>query len=216
VFPVLRRGVAPEVARRLAGEQANVFRRDGEYWTVGYRGLVVTLRDSKGLLDLARLLADPGREFHVLDLMSEGADGRTTPAAAAAEAGLAVEGQGAPVIDSTARAQYKARIAELEADIEEAQSRSDPDAAAIAQHELDQLLAALATAYGLGDRPRRSPDNLERARKAVSRRLRTAIGRVTHAHPRLGRHLDTAIRTGTFCSYQPERDTEWSIQTTPG
>ena len=64
VFPVLRHGASPEAVRRWAVEQTSLFRRDGEYWTVGYRGLVVTLRDSKGLRDLGRLLGEPGREFH--------------------------------------------------------------------------------------------------------------------------------------------------------
>jgi pimeloyl-ACP methyl ester carboxylesterase/class 3 adenylate cyclase len=213
VFPVVRHGATPEVARRLAAEQANVFHRDGEYWTVGYRGLVVTLRDSKGLHDLARLLADPGREHHALDLMSEGVDSRSISSAAAVDAGLAMEGGGAPAIDATARAQYKERISDLEAEIEDSLDRGDPDAAAITQEELDILVAELTAAYGLGGRPRRSPDHLERARKAVRRRLRTAMARVARAHPGLGRHLDASIRTGTFCSYQPERETLWSVDT---
>ncbi len=215
VLPVVRHGVPPESARRLAAEQANVFHRDGEYWTVGYRGLVVTLRDSKGLHDLARLIAEPGREFHVLDLMSEGTDGRSVSAVAAAEAGLALEGGGGPIIDAAARARYKERVAELETDIDDARDRGDLDAAAIAEEELDALVAQLSAAYGLGGRPRRAPDNLERARKAVSRRLRTAMGRVAHAHPRLGRHLDASIRTGVFCSYLPERETVWSVDPMP-
>jgi class 3 adenylate cyclase len=45
VFPVLRHGASPEAVRRSAVEQTNLFRRDGEYWTVGHRGLVVTVRD---------------------------------------------------------------------------------------------------------------------------------------------------------------------------
>lgn len=90
VFPVLRHGASPEAVRRSAVEQTNLFRRDGEYWTVGYRGLVVTLRDSKGLRDLGRLLANPGREFHVLDLMADGTGARSIPPSQAAEAGLAI------------------------------------------------------------------------------------------------------------------------------
>ena len=40
----------------------------------------MTLRDLKGLHYLARLLAHPGREFHVLDLVSsEVAPSATTP-----------------------------------------------------------------------------------------------------------------------------------------
>jgi pimeloyl-ACP methyl ester carboxylesterase len=216
VFPVVRQGVTPDVARRLASEQANVFRRDGEYWTVCYRALVVTLRDTKGLHDLAHLLAEPGREVHVLDLMAQGADTRSISSAAAAEAGLAVQGRGEPLVDPTARAHYKRRIAELEGEIAEAQERADGEAAAAAREELDALITELTVAYGLGGRPRRSPDHVERARKAVSRRLRDAMSRVAHAHPRLGRHLDASIRTGVFCSYEPERDTVWSVETHTG
>jgi hypothetical protein len=86
----------------------------------------------------------------------------------------------------------------------------------VAQEELDALITQLTAAYGLGGRSRRIPDHVERARKAVSRRLRDAITRIAHAHPRLGRHLDASIRTGAFCSYQPERDTVWAIETHPG
>lgn len=54
VLPVLAKGATPDDIRRLAIDQANVLRRDGEYWTVAYDGTVATLRDSKGLRDLAR------------------------------------------------------------------------------------------------------------------------------------------------------------------
>lgn len=216
IFPVMRRGVTPDLARRLASEQANVFRRDGEYWTVGYRGLLVTLRDTKGVRDLARLLAEPRREVHVLNLMAEGIDTQSISSAHAAEAGLAIEGRGEPLIDQTARAEYKRRIAELEGDIEEAQERRDAEAAAAARLELDNLIAQLTSAYGLDGRPRRSPDHVERARKAVSRRLRDAMARIAQAHPRLARHLDASIRTGAFCSYEPERDTEWLVEVNLG
>jgi class 3 adenylate cyclase len=212
VFPVLRHGASPEDVRRSAVEQANLFRRDGEYWTVGYRGLVVTLRDSKGLRDLGRLLAEPGREFHTLDLMAAGTGTRSVPPSQAAEAGLAIEGRGEPLIDQTARAHYKRRITELERELEEAQERGGEEASAATREELDALIAELAAAYGLAGRPRRTPDHAERARKAVRRRLRHALNRIARAHPQLGRHLATSIRTGVFCSYQPERAVVWSVK----
>jgi pimeloyl-ACP methyl ester carboxylesterase len=216
VFPVLRHGASPDAVRRSAVEQANLFRRDGEYWTVGYRGLVVTLRDSKGLRDLGRLLANPGREFHVLDLMADGTGARSIPPSQAAEAGLAIQGWGEPVIDQAARLHYQRRITELEAELEEARQRGDEEAHAAAQEELDALITALTAAYGLAGRPRRAPDPIERARKAVSRRLRHAMSRIARAHPRLGRHLAASIRTGEFCSYQPERDIIWSVHANTG
>jgi hypothetical protein len=203
VFPVLRHGASPEAVRRSAVEQTNLFRRDGEYWTVGHRGLVVTLRDTKGLRDLGRLLAEPGREFHVLDLMADGTGARSIPPSQAAEAGLATEGWGDPVIDQAARAHYQRRITELEQELDEAQERGDAEANAAAREELDALIKELTAAYGLAGRPRRSPDPVERARKAVRRRLRDAMNRIALAHPRLGQHLAASIRTGVSAPTNP-------------
>src|SRR5271169_3653665 len=45
-----------------------VFRKEGEYWTVGYGGKAFRLKDTKGLGYLAHLLRHPSVEFHVLDL----------------------------------------------------------------------------------------------------------------------------------------------------
>jgi hypothetical protein len=48
----------------------NVFGREGDYWTVIFDGSTVRVRDLKGMHYLARLFADPGREYHVLDLVA--------------------------------------------------------------------------------------------------------------------------------------------------
>jgi hypothetical protein len=48
---------------------SNVFRRDGDVWTLAFRGRSVPLRDAKGLRDLAVLLAAPGREVAATDLV---------------------------------------------------------------------------------------------------------------------------------------------------
>jgi pimeloyl-ACP methyl ester carboxylesterase len=213
VFPVLGHGATPETVRRFAIDQANVLRRDGEYWTAAYGGLVVTLRDSKGLRDLARLLAAPRQEVYVLDLATPGAGARTAPTVREAlDAGLTVGSRFTePVIDDAARAAYKRRIAELKQDVEDAEIVGDGEAAAKARQQLDMLVAHLASAYGLGGRPRRTPDHVERARKAVTRRLRHAVARIDRAHPALGRHLHASLNTGVYCSYAPERDLTWTI-----
>src|SRR5687768_15832521 len=50
--------------------RANVFRREGDYWSIVFAGQTSRLRDLKGLHYLARLFADPGRELHVLELVA--------------------------------------------------------------------------------------------------------------------------------------------------
>jgi hypothetical protein len=51
------------------GAQKGVFRKEGEYWTLGCSGSAFRLKDSKGLGYLAHLLRHPAAEFHVLDLV---------------------------------------------------------------------------------------------------------------------------------------------------
>jgi pimeloyl-ACP methyl ester carboxylesterase/class 3 adenylate cyclase len=213
VLPVLRHGLSPDTTRRLAIEQADVLRRDGEYWTVAYDGHVATLRDTKGVRDLARLLAAPHHELHVLDLGAEAGDTRLVETRQATEADdlHREHGSSDPILDDQARHAYKQRIDELQADIDDADRRGDPEASVRPRAELDALVDQLTAAYGLGHRPRRTPDRIERARKTVTRRIRDAIRRIERAHPALGRHLQASIRTGVFCSYAPERDIRWTV-----
>jgi pimeloyl-ACP methyl ester carboxylesterase len=216
VVPVLTQGAAPDTVRRLAVEQANVLRRDGEYWTVAFDGQVATVRDAKGLRDLARLLVAPLHELHVLDLAAE-RDAGGAPTSSLGSEGLARQGGSyEPVIDNAARAKYRQRLTELDADIDEADTRGDADASARARVERDALVDELTRAYGLGGTIRRSPDHVERARKTVSRRIRDTISRMDRAHPMLGRHLHASVHTGVFCSYRPERDIAWTVDTSAG
>ena len=95
--------------------------QEGEEWAFHYEGDVARLRDSKGLQYLARLLRNPGQEFHALDL--------------------------AAVSDS------------------------------------------------------------ERARQSVTRAIKGAVERLAEAHPPLGDHLRSTVRTGMLSAYVPDRRT---------
>jgi hypothetical protein len=181
-----------------------VLRREGDQWLVEYAGTAVRVRATKGLRDLATLLARPDAEVAALDLAS--------PAPASASRRAAVADGGDVLLDDQARREYRARITELRADVEEATAANDIERAGRAQAELDLLLAELAAATGLGGRPRRAGSDVERARKAVSARLADTIDRLTELHPPLGRHLRNSIRTGSYCCYRPEQPTRWQIE----
>jgi hypothetical protein len=45
----------------------------------------------------------------------------------------------------------------------------------------------------------------------VAARLRDAVARIARVHPELGRHLQTSLRTGTCCRYDPERPVHWAV-----
>jgi tetratricopeptide (TPR) repeat protein len=184
---------------------AGVFRRDGDYWTVALGGDVVRVKDVKGMGYLQRLLGDPAREFHVLDLATGDSRGTTTAKAAAAD-GLAVGGTGdaGALLDAQAKAAYRRRLRDLRADADEAEAMGDGERAARAQEEIDALAHELARAAGLGGRDRRAAAPAERARVNVSRAIRAAISRIAEHSPSLGHHLDSTVHTGTYCSYTPD------------
>lgn len=51
---------------------------------------------------------------------------------------------------------------------------------------------------------------VERLRKAVANGIRYAIARIEKESPTLARHLTNAIRTGSVCSYAPDRPQSWT------
>jgi tetratricopeptide (TPR) repeat protein len=180
-----------------------VFARDGAMWTLAYGGVTVRMRDAKGLADLAALLAAPGREIPAADLIAAAGAGP----AARADLRLGAD----EVLDATARRQIRARLADLGEDIAEAESWNDPERAARARAERDALLRELTAAAGPAGQARLLGDQSERARKAVTARIRDIIARIERVHPQLGAHLRENVTTGTRCAYSPPVPVTWRL-----
>ncbi len=188
-----------------------VFALVGGCRRIWHGGVEAVVPDLKGFRYLALLLAAPGREFHALDLVAlehGGASGPTLAGAVphAADDRLAVSSgeAGLPMIDDQARAAYRRRLREVEEDIEDARAMDDLGRLDLAERDRDYLLAELGSALGLGGRVRTSGGSAERARTSVTRSLRYALDRLAAHHPDLGAHLSRAVRTGVYCSYQPD------------
>jgi tetratricopeptide (TPR) repeat protein len=168
---------------------------EGATWAVSYAGTTVRLRDSKGLRDLAVLLARPDQEIHCLELVG----------------GVHVAGDAGPALDQKARLAYEQRIRDLHLEIDDARRTNDPFRAERAETELDALVEQLSAAFGLGGRARATGATAERARSTVTARIRATIRQAGTVHPELGRHLQNAVRTGTWCGYRPEAAVSWDI-----
>lgn len=176
----------------------------GESWEVGYGGRRAYLRDAKGLHDLAVLISRPLQDVHVLELASP--DPRLAAAAA----------RNAPVLDGTALAAYRRRLVYLDDEETSAATHDDPERLRRIDAERAALRMELRTATGIGGRRRDlGGAATERARKAVSARLRAATRRIGEAIPELGAHLDRSLVTGTSCRYAPREDIVWTLQRDP-
>ena len=202
---------AADVAHRDALDEQpagsfNVFRLEGDYWSVIFEGHTVRVRDLKGMHYLARLLADPGREFHVLDIVAAetGSVSQGDNIQAVGDLSRSVLGDAGEILDARAKDAYRRRLAEIEDDSEQARATGDVERTAQADAERDFLVRELSLAVGLGGRDRRAVSASERARVAVTRAIRHAMTRINEHHPPLGEHLNRTIRTGTYCGYFPD------------
>jgi hypothetical protein len=197
-------GARPEEPAPSAADAAGVFRREGDYWTVAFAGDTVRIRDAKGMRHLARLLAEPGRELHALDLARTDAVADRHATDGVPELAPGGLGDAGPRLDAAAKAAYRDRLEELRGEVAEGEAWNDAERAARARTEMEFLADELAGAVGLGGRDRKAGSAAERARLSVTRAIRSALARIAEQHPALGRHLDATIRTGTFCSYTPD------------
>src|SRR5207245_7116029 len=70
--------------------------------------------------------------------------------------------------------------------------------------EIEALAKELSRAVGLGGRNRRAAAASERARQSITKTIKSVLERIAEADAVLGDLLSHGIRTGTFCSYQPD------------
>jgi hypothetical protein len=175
----------------------NVFRREGDTWRISFDGREVRLRDVKGLADIDALIRAGGGEVPASRLA-----GMHLPGGA----GLGAD----PVLDRRAQQEYRAQLAQLGEELEEADRAHDLDRVTAIGDERAFLVRELSSAVGLGQRDRGLGDDRERARKAVTARTRDAVGRIGAVHPTLGDHLSRAVHTGNSCSYRPADPVRWT------
>ena len=197
-----------------------IFRKEGEYWTVGYRGKSLRLKDSKGLGYLAHLLRHPSVEFHVLDLAggiagerdddetSQSTRGLPRGAEDLEKGGIHVTnpGDAGEMLDEQAKAAYRRRLSDLREELEEAKELGNVERAGQAEQEIDALTRELSRAVGLGGRERRAGSASERARQSIKKSIRSVLERVAQSDAGLGDILSRCVRTGIFCRYQPDPD----------
>jgi tetratricopeptide (TPR) repeat protein len=208
-----------------------VFRKEGDYWRVGYDGTPIRLKNIRGFGYIAHLLRHPDTEFHVLDLYGGIASKREDEIAHTLngslrhdedleKAGMHIDGLGdaGQMLDQQAKLAYRRRLVELREELAEAKQLGKVERAEQAEQDIDALSRELSRAVGLGGRDRAAASASERARQSVTKSIKSALDRIAQADVTLGDLLSRSVKTGTFCSYRPGRDFSiaWEFaETTP-
>jgi hypothetical protein len=170
----------------------NYFLKENEVWQIAYEGKQVLMTEVKGFIDLAKLLGSPDNQFHCIELMGSG-----------------LEANAEPLFDERAKRSYQGKILELQEEIRWSENNNDLKRSTGLHEEYDQIVEHLTTSLGLKGKIRKSHNNLDKTRSAVTWRIRNAIQKIEKAHPMLGKHLSASVKTGILCYYAPEKTIRW-------
>ena len=213
-------GGTPPLEAREGDEERNVFAQQGGLWTLAFRGHTVQVSHSAGLQYIVGLLRRPREEFHTTTMSSE----QWVPAPVGTQRvsprGLPEEVLDAGLhplrieadelqIDARTKREIQDRLKILQEGLAQAEARGDQASVADLREESDALSKYLRGAIGRGGRVRPVPGPGEKSRQSVTQAIRRSLRTIETVHPELGQHLRRSLRTGTFCSYNPDPQLSW-------
>ncbi len=196
-FAYISKGSYPVIQQKNRKSPAGAvypaeFLKNGGVWKCSYQGLSVQLLEVKGFSDIQKMLVCPGQSIHCAELM-----------------GSVLNSKGEALLDEKARKDYQKTMLGLQREIADAEDGNDYGRLVVLEKEYEQLIAHLSQSLGLKGQVRKAGNPVEKARSAVTWRIRNAIAKIEKMHPVLGRHLAVSIRTGTVCTYTPEQHICW-------
>ncbi len=110
------------------------------------------------------------------------------------------------VVDKEARSQYQQRVGDLDS------KKRSIGLSPVEERELGDLRQHLRAALKIGGKPREISGQAERARDNVSHALRRSFEAIVRVLPQMAQHLDKHIKSGSFCSYEPDEPMSWVIE----
>lgn len=165
--------------RTNEASSVNRFVKDGEYWSVSFRGVSATIRHTKGMAYLQKLFASPGTPVHTWSLRHD-------------EEAPDAMGPDELVDDDTLKG-VRSRITELTALLE---NESDPELREAATAELQQsqdYLKSSTMQLGKKRTSRSNRDDVQKTRETVAQAITTALRKIATALPALHDHLRDAL-----------------------
>ncbi len=205
-----------EAVVTASGVGQNVFRRDGEIWTATFNGVTKHFDDTKGMSAIAYLLEHPGEDVPTL-LLARVCKGVQPVADGvhASEEGW-VEGatndpfgESEEVLSPREVRDLRRRLLKEKEQQKRVLEAGDHTEATRLEKSIAGIERVLRTIVDHRGRPRRFAGAKEKARKAVTNSIRSALRRIEKEHPDLWKHLDATLRTGGHCSYRPASEMHW-------
>ncbi|MBA3017250.1 hypothetical protein KKG29_05805 [Patescibacteria group bacterium] len=192
-----RNAAAKATGKNISDE--NIFRKEGQMWTLCYGGVTKYLKHSKGLLYISYLLGSPFQEYHVAELVKVAeTPGKEVLSFSSGE-----------VSTKETVANYRKRLTDIHNELAEADETEDLLLKKELLKEKQGLEKQLLQAVGMGGKLKKNPDETKRQANAVSEAITRSLKTIDKNHHSLWQHLLNAINRGEYLSYAPETDISW-------
>jgi hypothetical protein len=216
----IQKVVETELKQELPGSEQkitkaeNVFKKDGDFWTVGFQGNIATaLKDSKGMTYIAYLLGNPHKRIPALELSNllSGAKLLNHSGIAKGKSVGADSGKPQDLVDTDYLRKSKNRLGEIEEELRKAKENNDQAEEDRLEREKEQILNQLSSDLNLSSKSRSFPNDIEKARKAVTNAIKRALDNIQKHNTPLYQYLDNSIKHGTDFIYTPDRKINWDL-----
>jgi hypothetical protein len=192
---------------------SNAFLKEGEFWRMRYEEKEVLLRDRKGFQYIAILLQHPNEPLYALDLYHklqqhpsalkrEGVLGKISDKGESEVQGLRETNLDDSFLDIRDREEDKKLLKKLKKDLEIAEELGNETRINEIREQMIEIADQLMT---------KNDSIIQRARKAVLKSITDGLKMIKEEHVPLYNHLSTSVNTGRYCSYRPEKTTNWKI-----
>ena len=199
----------------------------GEFWTISYEGKTTHLRDSRGLQYIHCLLENPEKEFYTLDLVHKI---KICPPPEYIYEFLSKEERDkqlikenvykgltkntGDVLDKEGIRLLKERYEDLESELINEQTPPNDERTSEIEMDMDEIKKTLSAGHDKLGRPRKFPNDAEKARKAISKAVKESLDKIkdeNNGHRSLWKHFEITLTIGIFCSYKPEKPIPWHL-----
>jgi hypothetical protein len=200
----------------------NRFERNVDIWNISFGRKNTTIKDLKGIYDIACLLDNKPNPIAAVDLYNRNANPITDSTAISLSKmsgkeleeynlrkGSIEDRTTVKITSKSERERIGKALQECIRELKKAKENDDPESYAMIP-ELEKQKADLMNIL-LGKAEGKAVTE-ERARKAVANRINIAMKKIRKDNKALGDHLFRSIRPGKYFSYEPEEEISWAVK----
>jgi hypothetical protein len=194
------------------GKVEYYFIRDGYQWEIKYKKEFAKVKHTKGMLYIAHLLQNIGKEIPLLELISITERISSDVNLYETMNSGQLEAEGLTLYSPNSFINNKFNEKTIQQAIEEAQDELDRAEEKGIQEEIEEAKNHLQIIKVWQNQFMDKDPGFEKARKAITGLIITARKNIRKLLPECGRHIEMCLTVGNNPSYKPQSDISWRVE----